>query len=475
MKKSEFLFPLARIINDGAMIFLGLLLAYFLRMRWFGIFGLPAPTTLFPLDLFYTFAFRISLFLVIIMALNGRYKFSADEKIGDEMWHIFWNFSSGMALLLVVFFFLKFTFFSRFIFGVAWLSGIIFLCAGRVGLRWIRTQCNKAGWGRIKILILGSGKIAEQTVAFLKQSPRFEVIGLLLEKKQVSKKTQWGIPVLGDFQNFEKVLETHHPDEVLVATENSTERITAKLVRIAHIHHIKFRFFPDELGLDLAAVEISTLGDFPLVTLQNTRLDGWGYVIKSGCDFFVATLSLALLSPVFAIIAWRVQKECPKAPILYASPRIGRNGRKFSCWKFRTMVPDADAQKKKLLTKNQRKGGILFKMENDPRVTNLGKVLRKWSLDELPQLWNVLRGEMSLIGPRPHLKEEVDQYAADDRRILSIKPGMTGFAQINGRSSLSFEEEMQYELFYLKNWSLRLDAIIFLKSVVVVLKRKNVS
>ena len=139
------------------------------------------------------------------------------------------------------------------------------------------------------------------------------------------------------------------------------------------------------------------------------------------------------------------------------------------------MVPDADEKKKKLLKKNQRKGGVLFKMDNDPRITKLGKILRKWSIDELPQLWNVIRGDMSLIGPRPHLPEEVRKYAKDDLRVLSIRPGITGFAQVNGRSSLSFKEEMNYELFYLKNWSFKLDIIIFIKSLLVVLKRKNVS
>lgn len=137
------------------------------------------------------------------------------------------------------------------------------------------------------------------------------------------------------------------------------------------------------------------------------------------------------------------------------------------------MVPDAEKQKKKLLKKNDRKGGVLFKLENDPRVTSLGKFLRKTSLDELPQLWNVFWGDMSLIGPRPHLPEEVKKYDADHHPLLSIKPGITGYAQINGRSKLSFEEEMKYELFYLKHWNLWLDLIILIKTIWIVLRRKN--
>ncbi len=474
MRKSEFLVPFGRILNDGVMIFLALLFAYFLRMRWFGILQLGAPTTLFPLDLFYVFAFKITLVLLAIFALNGRYNFNKDEKIWDEILSIFWTFSAGMALVLVVFFFSKFTFFSRFIFGVSWLVGLILILAGRTQLRWARRRFYEMGYGRIRILVLGTGKLSTQAIAFLKQDPQFEIVGILSEKS-VREKHFEGYPIIGIFDDFESVLENQKPDEVLVTSENSTEKVTAKLVRLAHIAHVKFRFLPDELGLDLAAVEMSTMGNLPLVTLKNTKLDNWGFVFKSSVDFVVSIVASVLLSPVFAIVAWKIWREDPQSPILYKSKRVGQNGKTFYCLKFRTMVPDADEKKKTLLKKNQRKGGVLFKMDDDPRVTKLGKVLRKWSLDELPQLWNVLWGDMSLIGPRPHLPEEVKKYAKDDLRVLSIRPGITGFAQVNGRSRLSFKEEMNYELFYLKNWSFKLDIIIFLKSLFVVLKRKDVS
>ena len=137
------------------------------------------------------------------------------------------------------------------------------------------------------------------------------------------------------------------------------------------------------------------------------------------------------------------------------------------------MVVDAEQKKSTLLEQNQRAGGVLFKIQNDPRITPFGAFLRKWSLDELPNLLNVLRGEMSLIGPRPHLPAEVQKYSKEDRRVLAVKPGITGFAQINGRSSLSFREEMGFEIFYLKNWNLWLDAIIFFKTLFLICRREN--
>ena len=475
MKKSEILFTLSRIFCDALMIFLALVLAYLLRMDWFEYLNLPAPTSLpFAFINFQIFSFKITSVLIFIFAINGRYKFYQDEKIWDEIWNIFWTFSSGMALLLVLFFFIKFYFFSRFIFGMAWGLGILFIFLGRFFLRCIRRIFWKYGYGKVKILILGNGRIARHSIRFLEKNLKFEIVGILTEKK-IEQKNFENHPILGVFNDLEKILQEQKINEILLAYENSSEKITPRLVRIAHINHVKFRFLPDELGLDLAAVNISTLGDFPLVTLKNTKMDGWGLVLKNFLDFLLAFCLIFFLLPIFLIIYFLIWIENPKAPIFYKSKRVGKNNKLFNCLKFRTMVPDADQMKKKLLDKNERKDGILFKMQDDPRVTKIGKFLRKWSLDELPQLFNVIFGQMSLIGPRPHLPEEVKKYEKDNLRILSIRPGVTGFSQINGRSSLTFEEEIKFELFYLKNWSLRLDLIIFFKTIFLVLKGENAS
>jgi exopolysaccharide biosynthesis polyprenyl glycosylphosphotransferase len=473
MRKAELWFVIGRIVSDGAMIFLALLLAYFLRMHWFGALGLAAPTTLFPFTLFSLFAVKTTAILLLTLGLHGRYRFYADQKVWDEVLHLFWGFSAGIAVLLVIFFFGQFSFFSRFILGVAWLTGLGFLLLGRAGLRFIRKKFHQWGWGREKILILGSGPVAREVIALMAANPQFDIIGVLTEKKSKTK-TLAHQSVLGDFGDFGKVLEKHQPSEIFLANEHSAETLTAPLIRLAHIHHAKFHFVPDELGLDLAAVEISTLGKYPLVTLWSNRITGWGLFIKTIADYVVATLALILLTPIMVWVAWKIKKQ-DRGPILYSSERVGKDGQTFACLKFRSMVIDADQKKKKLLKKNQRKGGVLFKLEDDPRITDFGHFLRTRSLDELPQLINVLKGEMSLIGPRPHLPEEVRKYPKDDLRVLSVKPGLTGFAQVNGRSNLSFDEEMNFELFYLKNWSIWLDVVIFFKTIAVLFQRKNVS
>ena len=473
MKKSDILFSFFRIVSDGAMIFLALLLSYYIRMVWFDAFGLASPITLYPFESFFDLSLKITTFLLMVIALSGRYKLGADEKIFDEFFYIISGLSVGMALILVFFFFAKLTFFSRFIFGAALVIAISLVFLGRITLRLVRWQFRKHGIGKRKVLILGSGTIAERLILSMKQAFDYEIKGVLVEDDETSQKEISGIRILGKISDLETILGKNNIEEIYLATETPFKCNTDRLAEIAYVANVKFRILPDELSLDLASVEVSTINGLPVLTLLNTPLQGWMMVIKSICDRIMALGIVLAISPILIFIVLRVWISDPFAPIFYISRRVGRKGDVFPCYKFRTMVVDADQKKQKLLEKNQRDGGVFFKLENDPRITRFGKLLREWSLDELPQLFNVLKGDMSLIGPRPHLPEEVEKYHLKDRRVLSIKPGVTGFAQINGRSSLSFEEEMTYELFYVKNWSIWLDLIIFMKSIWVVVKRQN--
>lgn len=491
MKKTDVLFGILKIATDAIMIFAGLILAYFVRMNWFSFFGIESPMTLIPFDYHVNFSLKIAGFLLIIMALNSCYSLATNENRKKEFWKIFWAFSAGFSLIIVFFFFIKLYFFSRLIFGVAWISSLLLVFLGRLLLGYLQNLFWAQGFGQTRILVLGTGELAKDSVKFLKNSPRYKVIGILSEKNS-AKKTILGIKIYGNFKKYEEFLEKHNIDKVLLATDKPSEINTGSLARLAHINHIEFSFLPDESALDLAAVEMSTLNNYPILNLQATSLSGWGLVVKGLFDKIFAGFGLIILSPIFLIVALRIYFEKlpqkavkfykntkiprnKKGSVFYGSERVGLNGKKFVCWKFRSMMPDADKFKNQLLDKNERKDGVLFKMKNDPRITPFGKFIRETSLDELPQLWNVLRGEMSLIGPRPHLPEEVKKYDLDNKVLLSVKPGITGYAQINGRSELSFSDEVKYEMFYLKNWNLWLDVVIFFKTIWVVFKRQNVS
>jgi exopolysaccharide biosynthesis polyprenyl glycosylphosphotransferase len=183
-------------------------------------------------------------------------------------------------------------------------------------------------------------------------------------------------------------------------------------------------------------------------------------------DLVISTLALTLLSPLMLLIAIMVRLDS-KGPIFYRAERIGRKGRKFGCFKFRTMVPNADELKKKLAHMNER-DGILFKIKQDPRITRVGRILRKYSLDELPQLWNVLRGDMSLVGPRPPLAAEVERYDISHLRRLDVLPGITGLWQVEARQDPSFDNYISLDTAYVENWTFGLDLKILIRTISVV-------
>ena len=481
MKKSDVVVALSKICLDGFMSVSAFTLAYFIRMEWyeFTLFNglqtitfFPPPNTLFPFSTYSEFVALFTVTLLGVMAIQGRYRLGADEKLFEELHHTFWGVAASMTLLLGYFFFTKDYFFSRLIFGLAWTLTLVFIWSGRGFIRYVLHKLYRLGWGVQSVVVLGTGALSEQVLNGLQKHSHYQVAGILTEKKGRAK--SWlGAPIWGTFKDLGKLLKTKNIDEVWLATEHNTSTITANLVAQAHLNYKKFKFFPDELGLDLAAVKVTTFDKFPIITLLNSPLYGWWALVKFGLDFLFSFLLLIGLSPVMFLIGLWVWFTDIKAPIFYRSNRVGADGKTFSCYKFRTMVADAEQQKSKLMKQNERKGGVLFKLSDDPRITRLGHWLRKYSIDELPQLLNVLKGDMSLVGPRPHLVEEVKKYPDHNRQLLLLRPGLTGMAQINGRSSLSFEEEMKHEMFYLKNWSLWLDGVIIAKTIMVVFKGEN--
>lgn len=480
MKFSDIVFALMRFGADGIAIFAGLTTAFYIRMNLYQVeyqeqvYNLfPGPETIISLTEFTEWSMPIVVVMWIIFALRREYRLHPEEKFASEITKLFWSLLAALSVVLAYFFFSQWFFFSRLIFAIAGFTILFNLVGARVILRIIKKIFYRLGGDKKKILLIGSGTILHQVISRLKTQPQCSIYGIITEEPRDQPEIN-GHKILGHLADFKKIINSEAIDEVWLASDQGTEDLTDNLVMQAHVHHKKFRFFPDELGMDLAAVHSTTYLGMPMLTLQNTKLIGWGLVLKTIVDLSLAVLALLLLWPIFLCLALLVWLSDPKAPIIYGSNRVGKNSSVFKCLKFRTMVVGADKQKSALEAKNER-GEILFKIDNDPRVTHIGKWLRKFSLDELPQIFNVLKLEMSFIGPRPHLVEEVAQYPILDRQVLSIKPGISGYAQVNGRSSLTFRDEMRYEMFYLKNWSLWLDVVILIKSVWVVLIARNAS
>ena len=243
-----------------------------------------------------------------------------------------------------------------------------------------------------------------------------------------------------------------------------------------------YKYIPT--GLQTSKFEIGMLDGEPLIEVKNTPLDGWGRIIKRTFDIIFSALGIIIASPIMLLIAILVRLDS-KGPIIYKNERIGNNGKKFYVYKFRYMkwehcvtkenkkLKDAIKLEKELIEKQSVRKGPLYKIKADPRKTRVGCIIERYSLDELPQLFNVFLGSMSLIGPRPHQEREIEKYMEYHRRLLTIKPGVSGMAQISGRSDLDFEDEYKLDLYYIENWSMLLDIIICLKTIGVLFSRRR--
>jgi exopolysaccharide biosynthesis polyprenyl glycosylphosphotransferase len=278
--------------------------------------------------------------------------------------------------------------------------------------------------------------------------------------------------VTSDF--FDRLVErmrTTRIDEVIQADPNIPKADTLKLIDFCNDHHLIFKYAADLFDTRSSNVDVQALAGVPIIEIKRTRLDGWGKILKRLFDLVISVIGLIVTSPVLLVVGLLVKLDSA-GPMAVKLERVGEGGKHFWLLKFRSMVKNAEALKPQLIDQNER-DGPLFKMKNDPRITRMGRFLRRTSLDELPQLWNVVRGEMSLVGPRPHEPAEVARYQKHHRKLLSIKPGMTGMAQTSGRSDLTFEEEVRLDTFYIEDWSLKLDLQIILKTPWVVLTMRS--
>jgi len=470
LKKSEIFFGLLRIPFDFGLTVLAWLLAYQIRPHTdlipFVHFQF-SPEQLPPYPVFIEIVFISSAALVLLFAVAGLYSLKTTFKKSREIKYIFFFTATWIMFFMAYYFLIAHTlFFSRIVLAHTTFFAIILISLGRFLIRFIQSLCLKLGIGKRNILLIGTSPTAEALVKILKKDPTYDLQGTLKFNPQ---KKNFVIPILGKINDLARIVKKHKIEEIWL-TENK-EETEKEIIEFCQTNHIGFRLIPDMKGLHYSHVEISFLDDLPVLEIKPTPLDGWGKIVKRIYDFILACLGLILLSPFFVLIGIAIKLNS-SGPAFYASKRVGEKGQIFKMIKFRSMFKNAEKQKAKLQKLNHRKGP-LFKIKNDPRITKVGRILRKTSLDELPQLWNVLRGEMSLVGPRPHLPEEIKKYQTYQKRTLTIKPGITGIAQTNGRSDIGFEKEVKLDIAYIENWSAWLDLKIIIKTIFVILKGKG--
>lgn len=349
------------------------------------------------------------------------------------------------------------------------------LCAKALLMRrYLRRQRLRGRYTR-RLLLVGSGPTLRQFIELVRSHPvwGFELVGVASDDPDLHPgQTTAHVPVVERLHGLVPWLESNRVDEVVFVparTPLADLRVPLEACELMGIRtRLSLNFFEQRIGF--LAPTVDAFEGIPVVTYSPARdITDWRLLVKYTLDRVGAAIALLLLSPVMIGIAIIIWLTSPRgAPIFFGQRRSGLNGREFTCWKFRTMHVDAEARLAELM-KNNEMSGPVFKMRHDPRVTPIGRFLRKSSLDELPQLWNVLTGEMSLVGPRPPIPAEVARYDLWQRRRLSMKPGITCIWQVSGRNLLDFDTWMRMDLEYIDHWSLWLDFRILLRTVRVVI------
>ncbi len=343
---------------------------------------------------------------------------------------------------------------------------VVLLAARRGWWRYVIYQRHEHGVDVRNILIVGTSHVSKSLRSHLEAIRHlgFNFKGYIQFSPADREAPQEEI--LGSVHELISIARANFVDEIFVATP--CERgMVKRIVSEAMEAGIDVRVVPDLYDGLAWGAPVEYLGQFPTIPLHRRGLPVTEQVAKRAIDVFASLLGLMVLSPVLAVIAIMVKLDSP-GPVFYGAERIGKRGRKFKCMKFRTMVRDAEQRKADLYHMNER-DGVIFKIRNDPRITRLGRILRKYSLDELPQLFNVLRGEMSLVGPRPPVASEVQQYELMHLRRLAVSPGITGLWQVEARQDPSFDSYISFDTAYVENWSLWLDLKILIRTVGVVI------
>ncbi len=450
MKRIELVFAAVLVPLDYVVLLLAGWTAYNLRFHQVTSF-LPVVNTI-PAGTFMKIAALVAVGWIGVLALAGVFAVR-QPRLSRELGRIFLGASTAVLLIIVFIFFRREFFASRFIIVASWVLAVVFLWITHALVRGIQRLLLRQGIGARQIVVIGNdANSAELTAAFRHRADSgYRVL------------RQFPLVSLETLTQLKELLSQGNVDEVLQADPNTSRPQSLQLLELCTEHGVVFKYAADVFDTQVGRIMTSDFAGVPLIEIRRTPLDGWGRIIKRTVDVVGATLGIVVLAIPSAVVA-AIVKVDSAGPVFARLERVGQGQRRFRLWKFRSMIRDAEALKPQLASQNERADGPLFKMANDPRITRVGKWLRKTSIDEFPQLLNVWRGDMSLVGPRPHEPAEVARYEQPHKKLLTVRPGMTGMAQVSGRSNLSFDEEARLDTYYIEHWSLGLDLQILLRT-----------
>ncbi len=460
--------PLLKAIVDALLVNAGFFLAYVARYRlqWFR----PVDEAfLVPYNTYFPSSLTLTAILLLVFWTEGLYTAKRKDSWLGDVYVIVRGAVTGVAALYVIALVYRAVLYSRLIFAYAGLAVVLLLSAARALEKTLQGYLRRRGYGVQRVLIVGAGETGRAVMRNAVAQPElgYMVVGFVDDKPERGNRDIGRFKGLGGTDRIAELVRDHAVDEVIITLPWQYHRRIMSIMAQCERARVNVRIVPDLFQMSLSHVDIDDLNGIPLIGLKSVSIRGWNLAIKRAIDVVVAGLGLLVLSPLLLMISVLIRLES-SGPAVFRQTRVGRGGRPFTVLKFRTMREGAEQEVEALSALNEA-GGPLFKIRNDPRLTRVGQLLRRISLDELPQLYNVLRGEMSVIGPRPGLPSEVEQYQDWHRKRLETWPGLTGLWQVSGRSDLSFDEMVLLDIYYIENWSLLLDLQIALRTVPAIL------
>lgn len=478
-KRSELLFSVILVPLDFAALLAGFVVAYILRVK---IEDKPVAHPMQAVD-FLQFVLVLLPVWIVIFALSGLYAQSNLRGRWGELGKVFVAVSGGVMFTILLDFFRPASLFpSKAVPIYAYGLGLLFVWTARLFVRALQQWLFQFGVGVHNAIIVGSGEIAQRVGPDLNTPFSGYRILACVDTVKGAARCMPGFKVFSDIESaVAEVAPNGELDEIIQADSALGQDEVLALVNYAANHQVGYRFVPNQFGLYASNSSLGTLSGVQFVEIRLTPLEGWGRVVKRMFDVVGATLGVVVLSPLLGIIALLIKVTDPGGPVLYRHHRLSRNGAAVGVLKFRTMkweycdgpgrpfknpVATFKAMGREDLIEEFEKS---HKLAEDPRVSRLGKFLRHTSLDEFPQLLNVLKGDMSMVGPRPITAVELPHYGDRGAIFLALKPGMTGLWQISGRSDISYEDRVKLDIYYVEHWSLLLDMRILIKTVYSVL------
>ncbi len=458
--------------TDLSMILLAFIFAYYIRLEYFG----PTPNEFMPLDQYMGgYVLYVLPVWIFIASMNGLYNRKNQGLLSDYN-QIATSVSVIFMLIFGLLFLTRTLFFSRLLIVYAWIITIVLISTGRSFIWLVQKVLYSKKIGVRKVVIIGTGIIAQSIAYQISKNGGGERQTLaFIDIGNSKKKSILNLPIIKGFQNLGKQFDLKDISEIIWTGKGLDSVAAFELVGFCQDEKIRFRYVPNLFETQSTNIDLETIAGIPIISLRKTSLGGWGRIFKRLVDVICAILGLIITLPLFIIIAIAIKLDS-KGSIFFAQKRVGEDS-DFYFYKFRTMIEDAPKLLRKVRSEKKDTGPFInVKASGDPRVTRIGKFLRKTSLDELPQLINVFNGEMSLVGPRPLALEESKDVEAFEKKYRIrryVKPGLTGLWQVSGRSEMTTEERIRLDIYYAENWSLLLDIQIIFKTFWQIISKRG--